>query len=137
MDISDPSVDREATRAQRVPPEGKLLDKVREVWDIDQWFPTLRSHSQAGVSCPACESRTFGVRSWKYHHRPMSSHTRRCDVMVKCYRCSMTWCHGVPVPEEWYPSGLLVIGTVHHSEVESQRRVLKHWRKVLNKKPHA
>ena len=101
----------------------ELLDAVRHVWNIDQWFPTLKVRCLiTEVSCPACKSPNYGIRLWKYHRRPLSSHTPRCDVMFKCYRCSMTWCHGVPVPENWYPKAQL--GTVHHSVVESMRDLL-------------
>lgn len=111
----------------------ELLDVVRDTWNIDQWFPTLTDSALRPINCPACGAwdGDFAIRSWKYHRHPLSSHAPRCDIMFKCHRCSMTWCHGVPVPEEWYPrpgpASAWQFGTIHHSEV-------KKFRKLLNEK---
>lgn len=74
---------------------------VLAVWDFSQTFPMLRD--DADVACGCCGGRLL-VRWWRYHqkkdrHKNLTT-PFRCDVSVKCCRCSVLWTFGVVVPRD-------------------------------------
>jgi hypothetical protein len=80
-----------------------LYERVREMWDIDQDWPTPKF----AVLCPLCRSPDTMIRRWSYCESPKSPRPWRCDVHFKCRSCSMTWACGVAVPEERYPGRIV------------------------------
>lgn len=77
----------------------EVYERVRRAWMWRSGVPYLK---HPHVHCPACGSREFVYRNWRFHLRPKRGHRsqHRCDVYFKCTSCSMVWIHGVVVPPE-------------------------------------
>lgn len=104
--------DREAVVEE--PTKSPTLDwsTVDEMWDFSSGNPMPRWD----VKCHQCESPRVVIRHWFYHLRPAeflrrpgewvrddTKHKERCDVSMKCTRCSLVFNFGVAVRKEHYP----------------------------------
>lgn len=79
----------------------EIISRVREVWDLDGLLPWPRSP----LNCASCGSGELHPRYWRFFKRsgfPNSRVPFRCDVGVKCTRCSLVMVYGVAVPQEVY-----------------------------------
>lgn len=79
----------------------EILSRVREVWDLDGILPWPHET----LNCASCGSGELHPRYWRFFRRqgfPESRVPYRCDVGVKCTRCSLVMVFGVAVPKEVY-----------------------------------
>lgn len=72
---------------------------VLEVWDFSRTYPTVRPDAQ--VTCGMCNGDLL-VRWWRYFTKNQKgvSTPYRCDVSVKCCRCSALHTFGIVVPRD-------------------------------------
>lgn len=79
----------------------EVLARVGEVWDLSGAFPEMRD--DADLRCPTCGQGTFTYRYWRFFERvPAGTVPHRCDVGVKCNRCSLVLTFGLPIPAEMF-----------------------------------
>lgn len=78
-----------------------ILSSVREVWDLDGLLPWPKEE----LKCHTCGNDQLHPRYWRFFKRSDDSRIKhRCDVGMKCTRCSLSLVFGVAVPEEVYES---------------------------------
>lgn len=96
----------------------EIMARVSEVWDFDQPFPWPK----VDLSCQVCGSGALHPRFWRFFNRGERSRIPwRCDVGVKCTRCSVVLTFGVPVPEDVFRN------TAERLDIVNQQ---KWWRDV-------
>lgn len=93
----------------------KLLERVQKMWK----FGSL-PYPKFEMKCPICGSKEFQVRYWGFHKRPAPHYPYRCDLWVKCTRCSAVYDFGVAIPKEMFDKWV--------KEGETSRRV--DWREA-------
>lgn len=80
---------------------------VSRMWDLSGSVPL----PEFEITCPACSHDeilpkhfVFSIKNNSYPHNP-----HRCNVFMKCTRCSMVWEHRLVVPESMHPGRRKVI----------------------------
>jgi len=75
----------------------QLLKRVSQMWEFKS-FP----YPKFEIICPICKSNEIQVRYWGFHKKQPPSYPYRCDLWVKCSKCSHVFEFGVAVPKEMY-----------------------------------
>lgn len=75
----------------------EIMRRINEHWDFICGFPIPKFD----VKCPICGAHgdDIIIRQYHFFRREMGGMKYRCDVWFKCTRCSLTWVHGVVIPE--------------------------------------
>lgn len=94
-------------------------ERVEAHWDLDWPLPVPRfprvCPCAIGGSYPPAE--TLVVKDWKLHQRTDSgtTHPWRCDVRLKCVRCSLVQIYGVRIPRAYYEAAHAALPRRHHT----------------------
>jgi hypothetical protein len=79
-----------------------IAEAVAAWWDVAGPLPIPR----APIACPVCAGIAY-PRAWTVYRlgepkRAEDSHRHpwRCDVSMKCHRCSAVWAHGLAITAE-------------------------------------
>lgn len=78
-------------------PHEKLLEEVSKMWR----FGSL-PYPRWEIVCPFCKSNKLQVRFWGFHKKPPPSYPYRCDLWVKCTKCTAVFDFGVAIPREMF-----------------------------------
>ena len=78
-------------------PHDKLLERVQKMWRFGS-FP----YPKWEIKCPVCGSNEIQVRNWGFHKKEPPSYPYRCDLWVKCTKCSHVFEFGVAIPREMF-----------------------------------
>ena len=81
------------------------LKQCEKFWDLSGSVPVARFT----IPCPSCGSEDTIPREYIFRVREDSPSYYRCNVYMKCQRCSMvirpdftSWAHGVVIPERMF-----------------------------------
>lgn len=79
-----------------------IADAVAAWWDTAGPLPIPR----APIACPVCAGVAY-PRAWNVYRLPTPGkvahshrHPWRCDISMKCHRCSAVWAHGLAIIED-------------------------------------
>jgi hypothetical protein len=90
------------------------INRMRDFSSCSVPLPKFR------LKCPQCGiHKDILAKNWKYwcHTQAGSNHPYRCDIWVKCFRCSLVWTFGLVVPKDIHPEQRKVI---HYREVKKE-----------------
>lgn len=105
------------------------LEECEKFWDLSGRVPVAKY----SIPCPSCQSEDTVPREYMFRIRQDSPSLYRCNVYMKCQRCSMaikpdftSWVHGVVIPESMF--------RLHFPEYKLGDNVVKKmsWREAEN-----
>lgn len=96
-----------------VPPIEEVHEKVRAAWHLGKRFPVPKFKP----TCPCCQSEDVIFRRMRFFLIGGPATTPyRCDVFVKCGKCSAAWTYGIVIPKEMYEANQHV-GQIHRKDI--------------------
>jgi hypothetical protein len=99
-----------------VPPLEVVHENVAKMWHLGKRFPVPKFHPV----CAFCSSTDVVIRRMRFFKVANPATTPwRCDVYMKCKRCSVVWTYGIVIPKEMW-KGNEKHGMIHRKRILSE-----------------